>query len=84
MNLKRNYFPLSETQRLIEVIDKRIKKCLKEYSKQVSNVLIHTAKTELNKLCKNKNKRLNELLDAAPCANKANKEVSDNLACHNL
>ena len=50
-------------------------KCLEKYSKQAASVLMFTLKSQVRQICSKNTKRLEELIQFSPCANKQQNEL---------
>lgn len=59
---------------ILKTMEDYNKRCYKDLAKQAFSVLLYTSKNQANQICKKNSKRVDELLDAAPCGNKANAE----------
>ncbi|CAG2105646.1 unnamed protein product [Medioppia subpectinata] len=64
----------SETERLVRDIEKQRNLCMDNMPKQITGVLIYSAKNTINRFCKRDLKQLTKLLGAAKCANTANNQ----------
>ncbi|CAG2106144.1 unnamed protein product [Medioppia subpectinata] len=69
-----------ETERLVREIEKQRNLCMDNMPKQITGVLIYSAKNTINRFCKRDSKQLTKLLGAAKCANTANTQLYPCLA----
>jgi hypothetical protein len=61
----------SETLELLKTAERYVKKCLKEYPKQLLTVLVNTIRSQSRSLCGKDSKRLQQLFSSSSCINEA-------------